>query len=687
MSPRGGAAPPAGGPGGGAQALLRPGRPRILRLGVAVCLLFAALHWVRPDLVVSLERRLYDAFVSGAAVHRAAEGVVVVDLDERSLARFGQWPWPRALVARLLQGVAALGARSVAVDVLFPEPDRPFAGEDPGTLGAAAGDLSGGDAALARVLAEGPFVLGYTLLFGAGSSGEMACPPHPLPAARLEEQGVGSSDPGLFRAAGAVGNLAGLWRAAPGSGFLNATPDGDGVLRRLPLLVACGERVYPSLALAAWMLPREREPAVVTLGPAGVRELRVGDRRIPLDARGSLLLGFFGAAGAVPRVSAADVLEGAVSAAAVGGRIALVGTTAAGLERGLATPVHPLLPGVEVHAAAVADLISGSFVRRPAHAFALELLSVLAAGLGVTLLFCVVPVGRAAAAAGAAGVALWLGAAGVFRVWGVFVSPLVPLLTVAGQVTALAIARSLAEERRARRRGEDLLVTQSLMLESLSSLAESRSHGTGVHALRTRRWTQSLCARLARHPGYGGLRDEATADLIARLAPIHDIGKAQVPDGLLLKSGALSEAERAVIRKHALYGRETLERAAAGAVEGTGTFVAVAKDIVYTHHERWDGTGYPEGLAGEEIPVPGRVVALVDSYDALVSARAYRRPFTHAEAVGILAEGRGTHFDPAVVDAFLEAAEEWRRVGLELAESADEEARFGEPGGSPSPGR
>jgi adenylate cyclase len=659
---------------GGSAASGRRERRKIVFLGAGLALAFAGLHLARPDLLVSLDRRIYDAYVAEATSRRPAEGVVVVGLDEAALARFGQWPWPRELVARLLEGIQALGARSVAIDALFPEPERvPQPAVPPG-------GLTPGDARLAQVLSQGPFVLGYAFAFGDGSP-PSACPPHPLRASWHAASGAADRGMPLFGASGTIGNLEALWRAAPGSGFLNATPDGDGLLRRLPLLISCGERVYPSLALAAWLLPRAEESAVLRTGAAGAEELRVGDRTIPLDARGNLLLGFYGGR-PVPRVSAAQVLDGTAPASALEGRVVFVGATAAGLERGLATPAHPALRGVEVHAAAAADLISGRFVHRPPFAPALELVAVLAAGLGVALLFVFAPVGWAAAGAGAGALALWLGASALFRTWGAFVSPLGPLLSLAGATAVLAVARSLGEERRARSRGEDLRITQGLALESLSALAESRSHGSRQHALRTQRYTRALCDRLARHPRYRAALDEATVELVANLAPIHDIGKAQIPDGLLLKSGALSDAERAMLRKHALYGRETLERAAAGAPGDRGDFVGIAKDVVYSHHERWDGAGYPEGLAGEEIPLAGRVVAVVDVYDALVSARAYRRPHTHDQAVEIIAQGRGTHFDPAVVDAFLAVAEQWRELGAELAESPEEAARFRAPGKS-----
>jgi putative two-component system response regulator len=159
--------------------------------------------------------------------------------------------------------------------------------------------------------------------------------------------------------------------------------------------------------------------------------------------------------------------------------------------------------------------------------------------------------------------------------------------------------------------------------------------------------------------------------LIGQLSPLHDIGKVGVSDAVLNKPGALSAEELDEMRRHPGFGHETIanaERLAGG--EGHEAIVQLAKDIVYTHHERWDGQGYPRGLKGEDIPVAGRIVALVDVYDALSNSRSYRTSLTHEEAVETIAAGRGTHFDPDVVDAFLAVAEEFRQLSLTFRDEA-----------------
>jgi putative two-component system response regulator len=143
-------------------------------------------------------------------------------------------------------------------------------------------------------------------------------------------------------------------------------------------------------------------------------------------------------------------------------------------------------------------------------------------------------------------------------------------------------------------------------------------------------------------------------ELLASLAPLHDIGKVGVPDRLLNKPGTLTAEEFMEMRKHPGHGRDVIVHAERDVGTSDDAILAMAKEIVYTHHEKWDGTGYPEGLRGVNIPIAGRLVALVDVYDALTSRRVYREAISHEDAVALIVAGRGTHFDPAVVDAFLE---------------------------------
>lgn len=204
-------------------------------------------------------------------------------------------------------------------------------------------------------------------------------------------------------------------------------------------------------------------------------------------------------------------------------------------------------------------------------------------------------------------------------------------------------------------RTENLYKTQTAMIYALAFLTETRDADTGEHIKRTQTFVKILTISL-RNLGY--FKELLTDDYIHMLyssAPLHDIGKVGVSDEILLKPAKLTYEEFEEMKLHTIYGYNTLKRAEKEI--GDTSFLTVAKEITYTHHERWDGSGYPQGLKGEEIPISGRLMALVDVYDALISARPYKEPYSHETARNIIIESSGNHFDPRIVEAFIACEE------------------------------
>ncbi|MBF0530335.1 MAG: two-component system response regulator, partial [Deltaproteobacteria bacterium] len=207
-------------------------------------------------------------------------------------------------------------------------------------------------------------------------------------------------------------------------------------------------------------------------------------------------------------------------------------------------------------------------------------------------------------------------------------------------------------EIKVKERTRELALTQEVTIESMASLAETRDPETGGHIRRTQHYVKLLAEALKNNPKFSQVLDDDPIDILFKSAPLHDIGKVGVPDHILLKPGKLTDEEFEQMKMHTIYGRNALFSAEKRL--GNNSFLRVAREIAYTHQEKWNGTGYPEGLKGSEIPIPGRLMALADVYDALISKRTYKPPFPHEKAVSIIAEGRGSHFDPDVVDAFLQ---------------------------------
>lgn len=209
------------------------------------------------------------------------------------------------------------------------------------------------------------------------------------------------------------------------------------------------------------------------------------------------------------------------------------------------------------------------------------------------------------------------------------------------------------EELQLRLRGaERVLQLQSkeVVIFSLAKLAESRDPETGEHLERIRHYSRTLAQTIQGRPGAPAELDTQVIGNLFLTAPLHDIGKVGIPDAVLLKPGRLEADEFEVMKTHSIIGFNALEEARKRAPRAG--YLRVAADVARSHHEKYDGTGYPDGLQGDAIPLTARIVALADVYDALVSKRVYKEAFSHEKAVGIIMEGRGRHFDPLVVDAF-----------------------------------
>jgi putative two-component system response regulator len=224
-------------------------------------------------------------------------------------------------------------------------------------------------------------------------------------------------------------------------------------------------------------------------------------------------------------------------------------------------------------------------------------------------------------------------------------------------------------EQKVLERTRELAQTQDVTIHSLASLAETRDNETGGHILRTQHYVKLLSQHLAQKKIYKDQLDKTTIDLFFKSAPLHDIGKVGVPDAILLKPGKLTDQEFEIMKNHARLGYEALLKAEeAFEMQGKPSFLRHARDIALTHHEKWNGRGYPQGLSETDIPLSGRLMAVADVYDALISKRVYKAAFSHKEAVEIIAQGKGEHFDPELVDAFLALSAEFQRIKQKFAD-------------------
>ena len=248
------------------------------------------------------------------------------------------------------------------------------------------------------------------------------------------------------------------------------------------------------------------------------------------------------------------------------------------------------------------------------------------------------------------------------------------------------------------RRMRDNQVMQDVSIRALASLAEARDMETGLHIRRTQAYVEVLVEELRPHPRFATFLSPEMAQMVAKAAPLHDIGKVGIPDSVLLKPGRLTVEEFELMKAHSRIGGEAIDQAmraelgdeecrilqdhiAPGIADNAQAlqafenlplaFLAVAKEIALWHHEKWNGSGYPDGLTGEAIPIPARLMALADVFDALASDRIYKSAFSFDDAVRIISESSGSHFDPDVVTAFLARQDDFKAI-LERYQDSEE---------------
>ena len=210
-------------------------------------------------------------------------------------------------------------------------------------------------------------------------------------------------------------------------------------------------------------------------------------------------------------------------------------------------------------------------------------------------------------------------------------------------------------------KAKELNAIQDIAFYAMVSLAETRDNETGSHIKRTQTYVKLLAQKLRENSAYSAELSDDVIELLYKSAPLHDIGKIGIADEILLKKGKLTEQEFESMKAHTTLGFQAIENAEK--VSGSScSFLRYAKEIAHFHHERWDGTGYPTGLQGEAIPLSARLMAVADVYDALISKRVYKPAFTHQDAVEIINEGNGTHFDPNIVAVFNEIAQDLYQV-------------------------
>ncbi len=444
------------------RSLARKGRLFFLFTGLGITLAMCLLFVFEPAFFHFLDNKLYDQFVRIKPAERTSNKVVIVDYDDASLAEMGQWPWPRNMIARLLQKIQQQGATSVSLDVVFPEPDRTsldilqqhYAQDFDIELDFSRipAEFRNNDAVLAATLKSGPFVLGYQFDFESARKSKDICEDlKPLQASEKRSAGAPSASTFLFQAPAVICNEPILNQAAQYEGFFNSMPDEDGIIRRTPLIISWKGELYPNLALSSLIeAGYGQKQRLVEISRGGISAFVLDDIRIPLDEHGQMLINYRGMRHFFPYYSASDVLLDRLPKDTFKDKIVLVGTSAPGLKDLRATPMDQISPGVEVHANVIDNILCRDFIFRPDWAFGAEAALIFVIGLVSTLLLSWTSALWSLLPLAVCSAGMFWGTLQLFFSQGLYISPLIPLITVATNFAILTLFKFWREEGRRR---------------------------------------------------------------------------------------------------------------------------------------------------------------------------------------------------------------------------------------------
>lgn len=611
------------------------------------------------DIKEFVDYKIYDTLQTMSLVPQQKDpsSTLVVTIDEKSLNAFGQWPWSRVIMAQLIQKIDTYNPAGIGLDILFAEADKTspimikkfykqyfdletnFEGV-PKTL-------LDHDALFASALKNSRSTL--AVYMQASASHGASCDIKSKYQLKIPFETEYKSNTPLC-------NIPTLQKNATNIGFINASVDRDGILRRLPLFIGYKDASIPSFALAN----------IMSIEPVKIEQdgFKLFGEKVLMDNSANVLLNFFKKREFVS-ISAVDVLSGNVDAKKLRGKFVLVGPSAAGLYDRYFNALGEEIPGVFMHANMIENLIQNSMIYEYTEAkniniffsFALSLLLLFILYkkqylyfVGVFLLFTCMALGLEISA--------MLSGMHIFIAY--FLVPFVLVFSIFSFVVIFAHYKERQDF------FKELYSAHSSTIDSMALVAETRDTETGAHIKRTKEYVRCLGEYMYENGIHKKTLTKEFRELLYKATPLHDIGKVGIPDYILKKPGKLTQEEYGIMKEHPAIGKNILENAMQES--RNNVFLKIARNIAYGHHEKWDGSGYPQGLTAEEIPLEARMMALADVYDALISRRYYKDSFSYKEAENIIFEGNGSHFDPSLIEVFTQLKEEFKAIAEKIKE-------------------
>jgi adenylate cyclase len=634
-----------------------------LYLSIIVLIVITHLFVYKSVIIQNLDYKIYDLskeLLGKSSDISANSNVVIVDIDEKSLASLGQWPWSRLILTKLISEISSYKPASISLDIIFPEKDRSspsqitafyknYLGFESHLVGIPK-SLWDNDAIFASQLKKSDAVLSFYLshnYMDDNRCSKIMFDEFSLNALHLE------SYPYLLC------NTPQLLDSLSHSGYINTRVDDDGILRRYATFKQYKDKVVPSLALAT-LLNVDREFKVINS-----TTLNIMDKQIEIGEEATLLLNFYNKEW-YKKLSALDLLKKNLDSNLLLGKIIIIGSSAAALHDQVIIAPSRNIAGVQVHATMIDNLLRNEFLMQPKEfksvnillsfflTMILFLLLVKKENNYIVILF----LGTSFLSAGTT---LYMLSIGTYISIGYLI---IPFLIHFFLISILFIFIDTYDRKVF---SEELNRSHIALVDSMAYVAEIHDLETGAHIIRTKKYIEVLGEHILLKGIYSKHISPSMIRMMYATAPMHDIGKVGIPDAILKKEGRLTAMEYEVMKTHPDLGMHIINNAISA--YKSNDFFEMARNIAHYHHEKWDGTGYPKGLKGEEIPLEARFMAISDVYDALISRRVYKEPFSYTKTVEIIKERRGTAFDPLLVDAFLEITDKFENIAERYGDS------------------
>ena len=601
-------------------------------------------------IIQNFDYKIYDLskeFLDVSEESSSESNVVIVDIDEKSLASLGQWPWSRLILAKLIDEISSHKPASITLDIIFPEKDRTspnqissfyknYLGFESNLTGVPK-SLWDNDAIFASALKHSNATL--SLYLSHSYIDDKKCANTTFKEIPLDGLEL-NSYPYLLC------NTPKLLDSFDNFGYINTKIDDDGILRRYSVVKKYKDSVVPSLALAT-LLSIDKE------------------FKVELGKSTTLLLNFYNNKW-YKKVSALDMLKQNLNSSLLLGKIVIIGSSAAALHDQVIINKARNIAGVQVHATMIDNLLRDEFLTQPKYfkitnillsfllSMILFLLLVKKENNYIVILF-LTTLGLSVASN------LYMLSVDVYISIGYL---LIPFLLHFFLISILFIFIDTYDRKVF---SEELNRSHIALVDSMAYVAEIHDFETGAHIIRTKKYVKVLGEHIRLKGVYPNKVTKEMIEMMYATAPMHDIGKVGIADSILKKEGKLTAMEYEVMKSHPDLGRHIINNAISS--YQSNDFFIMARNIAHYHHEKWDGTGYPKGLKGHEIPLEARFMSISDVYDALISRRVYKEPFSYEKTIKIIKEERGKAFDPVLVDAFLEITDKFENIARKYSDT------------------